>query len=307
MIRRTVAALAAAAALLAAGASGADAGAEAPDVIVYARSSGDQDRPRLQELYLMYADGTGTVRLTENGREDAFPALSPDGARVAFARRSNGQFDLYVMDADGTDVARLTKTSQADEVLPSWSPTGAALALTVTTATGDGWQSDIYRMGLGNGRVRRLTFTPAAKEFAPDWSPDGTLVAFTKQVAKRHRYGIATVDPSGDGVDWLVVNPRSGEGYTDVNPSWSPDSQWVAFSRDHGDDPYVDIYKVSRDGSEVEPVTQLFELSENPVWGADDRILFMHDEGLAVVPAEGGDVELLTPAMTGLPYWWPDW
>ena len=308
MNRRTTAALAAAAAVLAAaGAMTPAAGGEAATKIVYARTSGGQDLPRLQELYLMDDGATDAVRLTDNGREDAFPSLSPDGERIAFARRSNRQFDLYVMDADGTDVTRLTKTAEADEVLPSWSPNGAALAFTVTTATGDGWQSDIYRMRLDNGRVRRLTFTPKAKEFAPDWSPDGEVVAFTKQVEKRHRYGIATVSPAGGGLAWLVVNPRSGDGYTDVNPSWSPDSQWVAFSRDHGDDPYVDIYKVSRDGSEVEPVTQLFELAENPVWGTDGRILFMHNEGLAVVPAEGGDVEHLTPVMTGLPYWWPDW
>ena len=33
----------------------------------------------------------------------------------------------------------------------------------------------------------------------------------------------------------------------------------------------------------------------------------MHDEGIAVVPADGGEVEHLTPTLTGVPFWWPDW
>ncbi|HEV2755006.1 MAG TPA: hypothetical protein VG318_04440 [Actinomycetota bacterium] len=307
MNRRTTALIAALATTLSGTATASAGDAAAPEKIVYTRTSTDEDRPRAQEVYVMDADGTDPVRLTENEREDAFPSLSPDGTQIAFARRSHRQYDLYVMAADGTDVKRLTRTRKADEVLPAWSPGGGALAFTVTTPTDDGWQSDVYRMRLSDRRVHRLTFTPQAKEFAPDWAPDGTLIAFTKQVEKRHRYGIATVTPEGEDLAWLVVNPRSGDGYTDVNPSWSPDSQWVAFSRDHGDDPYVDIYKVGRDGSEVEPVTQLFELAENPVWGGDDRILFMHNQGIAVVPAGGGEVEHLTPVSTGLPYWWPDW
>jgi Tol biopolymer transport system component len=304
---RSITAAVTAVAAVAAGLGASAAAGDAPQNIVYTRSAAEQDHPRAQEVYVMDADGSDVERLTENEREDGFASLSPDGTRIAFSRRLHRQFDLFVMDADGSDVERLTRTAKADEVLPAWSPDGRALALTVTTPAGDGWQSDVYRMSLRNGRMRRLTFTPVAKEFAPDWSPDGELIAFTKQVEKRHRYGIATVTPQGEEPSWLVINPRSGDGYTDVNPSWSPDSQWVAFSRDHGDDPYVDIYKVSRDGEEVIPVTQLFELAENPVWGADDRILFMHDEGLAVVPADGGEVETLTPVMTGLPYWWPDW
>jgi hypothetical protein len=109
------------------------------------------------------------------------------------------------------------------------------------------------------------------------------------------------------GTHRLVINPDSKSGYTDVNPTWSPDSQWITFSRDHRDDPFVDIYKVRRDGSQVAPVTELNELAENPVWGSDGRIIFMHDQGIAVVGSDGGEIEHLTATRTGLPYWWPDW
>lgn len=274
--------------------------------IVYYRSAADTDRYSRYEIYSMNTDGTAETRLTDNVVEDAFPVLSPNGERIAFSRKLRGQYELYVMNVDGTGSTRVTKTRKGDEVLPTWSPDGRHLAFTVTTTTPTGWQSDIYRMRL-EGRTRRLTFTPVLKEFAPDWAPDGSEIAFTKQNEKRHRYGIAVVRPNGEGLRWVVTNPRSGDGYTDVNPSWSPDSEWLAFARDHGDDPFVDIFKVRRDGSETTPVTDLSGLAENPVWGDDGRIIFMRNEGIAVVPSDGGEVTALTPTHSGLPYWWPDW
>lgn len=284
------------------------AGQDPRQKIVYARSIGELDTPQASEIHVVDADGSNPVRLTHNSREDTFPVLSRDGIRIAFSRGIHGQYDLFVMNADGSGVTRVTRTGNADEVLPSWSPDGTTLAFTATTAIpGGGWQSDIYKIRVSDGRFRRLTFTPKSKEFAPDWAPDGTEIAFTKQNYRREKYGVASIRPDAEGLRWIVVNPRSREGYTDVNPSWSPDSQWLAFSRDHGDDPYVDIYKIRRDGSEVTPVTQLFEVAENPVWGPDGRILFMHNEAIAVVPNAGGEVEHLTPTQTGLPYWWPDW
>ena len=280
---------------------------ETLQTIVYARGTGTVDVPEENEIFVMTEGSSEAVQLTHNSREDAFPNLSPDETRVAFSRRVRGQFDLFILNVDGSGAARLTRTANADEALPAWSPDGKRLAFTVTTSTKDGWQSDIYRIRVRDGRYRRLTYTPVAKEFAPDWAPDGTEIAFTKQSPKREKYGIALVKPDTTGLKWLVINPDTGSGYTDVNPSWSPDSEWIAFSRDHGADPYVDIYKVRRDGSDVSAVTDLSELAENPVWGAGGRILFMHDEGIAVVPAEGGEIEHLTEVRTGLPYWWPDW
>ena len=276
--------------------------------IVYTRASGQEDIPRRHEVFIMGTDGTDAVRLTNNVREDAFPTLTPDGSRIAFSQKIRGQHDLFIMDADGSDLIRVTRSAKGDEVIPTWSPDGAQLAFTATTSIPDGgWQSDIYAVRLTNGRFRRLTFTPTAKEFAPDWAPDGSEIAFTKQNYRREKYGVASVRPDSQGLHWVVVNPRSRDGYTDVNPSWSPDSEWLAFSRDHEDDAVVDIYKVRRDGSELSAITQLQELAENPVWGADDRILFMHDQGIAVVATEGSEVDHLTPTKTGLPYWWPDW
>jgi Tol biopolymer transport system component len=104
------------------------AGQEEQPKIVYGRSAGELDLPEENEVFIMNADGTDPVQLTNNDKEDAFPALSPDGSRIAFSRRVNGQYDLFVMDAAGSNVKPLMRTRNADEVLPSWSPSGGRLA-----------------------------------------------------------------------------------------------------------------------------------------------------------------------------------
>lgn len=279
----------------------------APTQIVYSRSTGDFDVPKKNEIFLMEADGTNEIRLTRNRIEDAYPNLTSDGERIVFSRWIDGQYDLFIMEIATGQKWRFTRSS-ADEVIAAWSPDDRWLVFTRTFTLEDGtWQSDIFKMRLRDRRSRRITDTPRTKEFAPDWSPDGGSIAFTKQNYKTEKYGIAVTEANGDALRWLVVNPLTEAGYTDANPSWSPDSEWVAFSRDHGDDPYVDIYKVRKDGSDVTPVTELFGLAENPAWGADDRIVFSHNEGVAVVDADGGEIEHITPTLTGRPYWWPDW
>ena len=71
------------------------------------------------EIYVMNADGSNRVRLTQ---EEPFtprpphnvsPAWSPDGRHIAFFTNRNGEFkwDLYVMNADGSDQRPMFETA----------------------------------------------------------------------------------------------------------------------------------------------------------------------------------------------------
>jgi hypothetical protein len=120
---------------------------------------------------------TGEPRnLTNSGAtDDIEPAVSPDGSRVAFARRvglPGTDYQIYVMSAsDGTGQQQLTNSGS--NVSPTWSPDGSKLAF---ASHRDGnWQ--IYSMNADGSGQTRLT-NEATDDQHPAWSPDGTLIAF---------------------------------------------------------------------------------------------------------------------------------
>jgi TolB protein len=80
-----------------------------------------------EELYVVNANGTQRVRLTNNYVADRDPTWSPDGSTIAFERSGffpESKSEIYVMNADGTGVKRLTHNHVAD-TSPAWRPIAA--------------------------------------------------------------------------------------------------------------------------------------------------------------------------------------
>jgi TolB protein len=67
------------------------------------------------------------VQTVTNVEEDTAPVISPDGEKIAFMSRREGNWDIYVIDTDGSNLRRLT-ASPAQDGLPAWAPDGNAIA-----------------------------------------------------------------------------------------------------------------------------------------------------------------------------------
>jgi TolB protein len=74
----------------------------------------------------MNADGSNVRRLTDTQGLDMHPAWSPDGRRIAFTTRRDGNYEIYVMNADGTSPQNLSRHPERDD-FPAWHPGGKQL------------------------------------------------------------------------------------------------------------------------------------------------------------------------------------
>ncbi len=69
-------------------------------------------------IYVTNLDGSSPVQLVA-GEEDTVPEASPDGCRVAFMSRRDGNWEVYVMDVEDGEPIRLTD-DEARDGLPAW-------------------------------------------------------------------------------------------------------------------------------------------------------------------------------------------
>src|SRR5215510_13820391 len=99
-------------------------------------------------------------------------------------------------------------------------------------------QSDVFRAALDGTRMEPVVTGPAVDDAAA-LSPDGTRVAFVS-TRNGYRANIWVVDLKGGqmgnltGAEDVQGDPSGPNGF--FRPSWSPDSQWLAFSSDRNTD-----------------------------------------------------------------------
>ncbi|MBO9543183.1 S41 family peptidase [Caulobacter sp.] len=147
----------------------------------------------------------------------AEPALSPDGAEIAFA--SGG--DLWTVPAAGGQ-ARLLVTDEATESRPLYSPDGKSLAF-VSTRSG---VANIYVLTLATGELRRLTFGDSA-EALDGWSRDGQWIYFTSGVNDVARLGDVYRVAASGGTPLEVSRERY---LNEFQSAPSPDGRSVALA-----------------------------------------------------------------------------
>lgn len=201
----------------------------------------------------------------------ADPQISPDGSRIAYARRSNDimtdrtRSNIWIVDAQGGQ-HRPLMSGTASYTSPRWSPDGTRLAY-VSSAEGRG--PELYVRWMQSGQTALLSNLPTSPS-SITWSPDGTQISFSALV-KGEGATLAKAPAKPEGAEWappvIVIDKiyyrGDGRGYIEPGYShvfvipadggtprqvtsgdfnhtgqmtWSPDGQNIVLSANRNDD-----------------------------------------------------------------------
>lgn len=157
-------------------------------------------------------------RWTDAGRFVAQASLSPSGKRALFEARG----EIFTVPVEKGDARNLSRSPGVADRTPLWSPDGAQVAWFADAGTG-------YRLLIGDQdglkAPREVSIGDAKFAFVAAWSPDGSRIAFVDDKARLRVLEVATgriVTADTDGSVWN----RAG-----LQPTWSPDSRWLAYSK----------------------------------------------------------------------------
>jgi tricorn protease len=188
-------------------------------------------------------------------------AVSPTGARIL----AEAHGDIFSVPAEKGDTRNLTRTPGSAERDPAWSPDGKSIAY-FSDASGEYQLYIRDQDGLQPPKVIDLGPDPSFF-YAPHWSPDSKRIAYTDKHLRLWYVDVAAGKPVK-----IDTGLRGGFGAAE-EVAWSPDSQWLAYTRDLESQMHaIFVYSLATHASTQ--VTDGMSNAAHPVFDASGKYLY---------------------------------
>lgn len=240
------------------------------------------------DIYKMNLDNRVEQRLTTPSSSELYPAVSPNGAQIAFMSDQDGDYDIYVMDINGRNTRKLTNNDVTDRV-PAWSPDGEWIVFT-SDVRGDG-RHDLYRVR-PDGSDLEAVLSNGERISAPRYSPDGRYIVFTSgDASDAATWEILRLDLQTDEITRLTSNDIK-----DWSAVFAPDGGVVYLTEGDG---HAAIARMSIDGEASEVLYDGVGYEWGVAFSPSGELLtFTTDisgrDEIYLMPARGGDLQAVT-------------
>ncbi len=189
-------------------------------------------------------------------------SISPAGKRALMQARG----DIFSLPAEHGVIRNLTRSSGVAERYPAWSPDAKWIA----------WFSDrsgeyelTRRPAEGSGEEETLTELGPGYRYRPQWSPDSQKMVFIDQAMKIWLLDLATRHTTLVDQQLWRYHPELEQ----FRVGWSPDSRWIAYSKDLTNrQTAIALYDSETATSHL--VTSGFYEDDQPVFDPDGQYLF---------------------------------
>ncbi|PYT31638.1 MAG: translocation protein TolB [Acidobacteria bacterium] len=257
------------------------------------------DRTGHKEIWSMDPDGSNQKQITSFKSISIMPAVSPDGAKIAFTSFARGNPAIFILSTE--TARRLSFYNQVASLnaTPDFTPDGKQI-LYASSASG---YAQIYVANLDGSSLKRISSSRAI-EVEPKVNPKtGNDIVFVS--GRTGPQQIFRMNFDGTGVERLT----NGEGEAS-NPSWNPDGQHIAFSWTRG---YAtgnfNLFLMDVATRQFDQLTHSEGRNENPSWAPDGRhLVFMSTRSgshqIYSMLADGTQVhQLTTSGRNQTPVW----
>jgi TolB protein len=251
------------------------------------------------QIWMMDFDGKNEKQLSHVNDIADFPAVSPDGSKLAFSSIPNQLIHVFSLDPV-RDLRFYNQRGASVMAEPSFTPDGKQVvfmaslggccrifaanvdgsnlrAITagnsldsepkvnpktgaeVLFSSGRSGPEQIYKMNMDGTDMERLT-DGTGEASNPAWHPDGQFLAFAwTRGYMAGAFNIFVMNVARHDYQQLT----HGEGKNE-NPSWAPDGKHIVFMSDRTGRPQ--IWTMLADGTDQRQLTNQ-EINSHPVWG----------------------------------------